>query len=182
MPKAAKASSTPRRTAPQSKGTPLPLSKAKIPVTREHDVGALPDVYCMALDGDCLAPLVPDRSAVVIKRSESFASGDVVCIWFRPEAVPEGSHQAWLKRLRMNVPPWVKSFPYNDHPQSEVQAVVVVEQLNPMRTYAVKCSDILAIHKAVGHVPAGGTIGGTISCANVFPIGDGIVPQLGAGG
>ena len=181
MPKAAKASSTPRRTAPQSKRTPLPLSKAKIPVTREHDVGALPDVYCMALDGDCLAPLVPDRSAVVIKGSESFASGDVVCIWFRPEAVPEGSHQAWLKRLRMNVPPWVKSFPYNDHPESEVQAVVVVEQLNPMRTYAVKCSDILAIHKAVGHVPAGGTIGGTISSANVIPIGDGIVPQLGGG-
>ena len=42
MPKAAKASSTPRRTAPQSKRTLLPLSKAKMPVTREHDVGGLP--------------------------------------------------------------------------------------------------------------------------------------------
>ena len=173
MPKAAKASSTPRRTAPQSKTAPLPLSKAKMPVTREHDVGALPDVYCMALDGDCLAPLVPDRSAVVIKRSESFASGDVVCIWFRPEAVPEGSHQAWLKRLRMNVPPWVKSFPYNDHPESEVQAVVVVEQLNPMRTYAVKCSDILAIHKAVGYSADDVVVGGTVNEANMLQIGKG---------
>ena len=48
-----------------------------------------------------------------------------------------------------------------------------------MRTYAVKCSDILAIHKAVGHVPAGGTIGGAISSANVISIGSGIVPHLG---
>ena len=179
MPKAAKASSTPRRTAPQSKRTLLPLSKAKIPVTREHDVGALPDVYCMALDGDCLAPLVPDRSAVVVKRSETYGVGDLVCIWFRPEAVSADSHQAWLKRVTLNAPPWVKKFPYRDHPESECLAMIMVEQLNPLRSYAVKCSDILAIHKAVGHVPAGGTIAGTISSANVIAIGDGVVPQLG---
>jgi hypothetical protein len=82
-----------------------------------------------------------------LRKSEKFGTGDVVCIWFRSEFSPPGRHQAWLKRVRLNVPPWVKKFPYNDHPESDVKAIMVVEQLNPPQCYSVPCDQILAIHK-----------------------------------
>jgi hypothetical protein len=81
------------------------------------DPETLPDLYCMGLDGDCLEPLIPDRAAVMIKKSEPFGVGDVVCIWFRPEIIAPGGPQSWLKRVTMNLPPWVK-FPYKEHPGS----------------------------------------------------------------
>jgi hypothetical protein len=134
------------------------------------DPETLPDLYCMALDGDCLEPLIPDRAAVMIKKSEPFGVGDVVAIWFRPEVIVPGGPQSWLKRVTMNVPPWVK-FPYRDHPESEVSALIMVEQLNPPIGYGIKCEHILAVHKAVGYSPAGGTIGGTVSSGDMLPIG-----------
>jgi hypothetical protein len=134
------------------------------------DSKTLPDLYCMGLDGDCLEPLIPDRGVVMIKKSEPFGVGDVVCIWFRPEYVGPGGPQSWLKRVTMNMPPWVK-FPYKEHPESEVSALIMVEQLNPPIGYRIKCKDILAIHKAVGYSPAGGKIGGTVNSGDMLPIG-----------
>jgi hypothetical protein len=158
--------SAPRRnTAPKLRSArPRPL-----PTIDPH---TLPDLYCLGLDGDCLAPLIPDRAAVMIKKSEPFGVGDVVCIWFRPELVAPGGPRSWLKRITMNAPPWVK-FPYKDHPKSDVAALIMVEQLNPPIGYAVKCKDILAIHKAGGYSPAGGTIGGTVRAGDMLPIGGG---------
>ena len=49
--------------------------------------------------------------------------------------------------------------------------MIMVEQLNPPTGYSIKCKDILAIHKAVGYSPAGGTIGGTVSSRDMLPIG-----------
>jgi hypothetical protein len=116
-------------------------------------------------------PLIPDRAAVMIKKSEPFGVGDVICIWFRPEIVRPGGPQSWLKRITMNAPPWVKKFPYKDHPESDVQALIMIEQLNPPTGYRIKCADIIAIHKAVGYSPAGGTMGGTVSTGDMLPIG-----------
>jgi hypothetical protein len=75
----------------------------------------------------------------MLNKPEPFGVDDVVCIWLKPEAVQPGANQAWLKRLTLNVPPWVKSFPYTDHPESDVLAIIVVEQLNPPICYTVKC-------------------------------------------
>ena len=133
----------------------------------------------MCLDGDCLEPMIPNGAAVMLRKSESYGVGDVVAIWLKPEAVRPGAHPVVLKRVTMKAPQWVKRFPYADHPESELVAIMTVEQLSPPASYTIICSNILAIHKAVGHVPAGGTIGGTISSANVIAIGDGVVPQLG---
>ena len=112
------------------------------------------------------------RRAHLSSPGRTLGVDDVVCIWFKPEAIQPGASQAWLKRVSLNVPPWVKSFPYTDHPKSDVLAIIVVEQLNPPISYAVKCRDILAIHKAVGYSPAGPEIGGTVSSADIRPIGD----------
>jgi hypothetical protein len=142
------------------------------------DVDALPDLYCLGLQGDCLEPMIPDGASVMIKKSEPYSVGDIVCIWWRPEFVKPGMHQGWLKRVRFAAPPWVK-FPYKDHPKSDVQAIIVLEQINPPKTYAVPCKDILAIHKAVDYGPPA-VIGGTVRSDKMVPIGGGIVPQLGA--
>ena len=133
---------------------------------------AYPNVYCLKLDGDCLEPLIPDGAVVQLKKSEKFGVGDVVCIWFRPEVLAPGSCQGWIKRVTLNVPPWVK-FPYREHPEAEVSALVMVEQLNPPINYSLKCKHILAIHKAVGFVPCDVDIGSSISSGDLLPIGDG---------
>lgn len=164
MAKATRVHSTQRRTASPTLRSPPAHA---LPVV---DTEQLPELYCLKLDGDCLEPVIPDRAAVMIKKSETFDVGDVVVIWFRAEAVPAGEPRSWLKRITMNAPPWVK-FPYKDHPKSDVAPLIMVEQLNPPVGYTVKCSDILAIHKAVGYSPAGGTIGGTVSTGDMLPIG-----------
>ena len=66
----------------------------------------------------------------------------------RPEGVRHGQTQGTIKRLVLGAPPWVKAFPYRDHPESDVHAVIVVEALNPKQQFAIKCSDLLAMHKA----------------------------------
>jgi hypothetical protein len=170
MTKTTRVNSTLRRTAPLRQTAPT-LRSARPQALPTIDPETLPDLYCMELDGDCLEPLIPDRAAVMIKKSEPFGVGDVVCIWFRPEIIAPGGPQSWLKRVTMNVPPWVKKFPYSDHPKSDVAALIMVEQLNPPTGYRIKCADIIAIHKAVGYSPAGGKIGGTVSSGDMLPIG-----------
>jgi hypothetical protein len=155
--------STPRRTASK-------IQPQKPALLRAIDPTNLPDEYCLSLDGDCLKPLIPDGAAVKLKKSEKFAVGDMVCIWFRPECVPAGSNRGWLKRVAFNLPLWVKKFPYSDHPESNVKAILIVEQINPARQYRVPCDQILAVHKAIGYVPAGAPIGGTIKASDVLPI------------
>ena len=114
MAQADRVHSTPRRTASLRKTSPtLRSPPAPLPFV---DPEKLPELYCLKLDGDCLEPVIPDRAAVMIKKSETFDVGDVVVIWFRAEAVPAGAPRSWLKRITMTTPHWVK-FPYKDHPQ-----------------------------------------------------------------
>jgi hypothetical protein len=39
------------------------------------DPTTLPDEYCLCLDGDCLEPMIPDRAAIWLKKSETFGTG-----------------------------------------------------------------------------------------------------------
>jgi hypothetical protein len=161
MAKAKSVHSTPRRTAPK-------IEPQKPAPHQAINPDIYPDVYCLSLDGDCLEPLIPNGAAVVLKKSEKIAVGDFITVWFRPGIIKEG-HSALLKRLTLNVPHWVK-FPYRDHPQSDVKAIVMFEQLNPRQTYTVFCDQIHAIHKAIGYVPAGAPIGGSIKAADILPM------------
>jgi hypothetical protein len=129
-----------RRAAPAP--TPAPLV----------DFEAFPDVFALTLNGDCLQPLIYDTSSAVIQKSAPYAVGDIVCVWFKPEFLRPDQPQAWLKRLRMAIPPWVR-FPYREHPQSEITAIAMFEQLNPVRRYSVPCSHIAAIHRVIGICP-----------------------------
>jgi hypothetical protein len=162
MTQAKRVHSTPRKNTLKIQPPKSPLP-AIDPVT-------LPEEYCLCLDGDCLQPMIPNGAAVHLRKSEKFSAGDVVCIWFRAEFSPLGRHQAWLKRVRLNVPSWVKNLPYNDHPESDVKAIMIVEQMNPPQCYSIPCDRILAIHKALGYSPTDAKIGGIVSSADMLPI------------
>jgi hypothetical protein len=122
MPKATKASSTPRLPAPEFHQPmfPPPKRRPNPPARPLVDVDSFPDVYSLCLEGDCLAPLIPDGASVVLQKSAVYTVGG-------PEFVRPGLYQGWLKRVRMAAPPWVKKYPYNDHPESDVGAVIALE-------------------------------------------------------
>jgi hypothetical protein len=126
-----------------------------------------PDFYALVCEGVCLEPIVPHGASVAVTKLGKPKAGDFVCIWQRPEIVSPGQHQLVLKRLVLDVPPWVK-FPYQDHPDSDVAAILIAEQFNPRRSYRIRCSDLLAVHKAIGYTT--GKIGRkSISTGDLLP-------------
>lgn len=117
-----------------------------------EDLSILPDRYAMNVSGHCLEPEIPDGSCVLIDKTAPYKRGDLVMVYRRIEKVPAGVFQAQLKRLVMAPPSWV-TFPYSESPQSEIAALVVIEMINPSRQFAVRCADILGIHKCLGIMP-----------------------------
>ena len=117
------------------------------------DPTTLPGRYIVRIEGACLEPELPDGAAVLIEKNGRIASGDFAVLFFKPEHVPTGKHQAILKRVVMAPPHYVK-FPFREHPQSDVHALVIVEMTNPHRQFAYKCEHLLGIHKCVGPVPS----------------------------
>jgi hypothetical protein len=109
----------------------------------------LPDLYAMVVKGDCLAPTIGDSYIAGFSKSEPIEPNDFVILFLRPELVLPGRHQCAIKRLVLAPPRWV-TFPYVENPASEVQALVITEQLNPHHSMATKCADLIAIHKCIG--------------------------------
>ena len=115
------------------------------------DLAHLPDRYAMPVIGDCRAPEIPDGALIIVDRTEPYAPGDLVVLFRRPLEAG-GEPRAMVKRLVMAPPSWV-TFPWQDHPQSDVLAVMIVEMVNPRRRMTVRCADILGIHKCLGVAP-----------------------------
>ena len=112
----------------------------------------LPPVYALTCLGDCMMPEISDGDHLGFDRDAPVGRGDVVVFYFRPELVRPGALQARVKRLVLAPPPWV-TFPYNEHPDSEIAMLVIAEQINPPRQYRIKCSDLLGIHLCIGSIP-----------------------------
>lgn len=107
----------------------------------------------MVVKGDCMSPEIRNNDLAYFDKHEPVKAGDTVMMLFRPELVKPGQMQAQVKRLVTNVPHWVK-FPFEDHPKSDVLALVIAEMLNPPRQFTVRCRDLLALHKCIGVKPA----------------------------
>ena len=150
------------------KPTTKPTRKPAAAAQQFIDPATLPDIYCSTSVGVCLSPLIPDGATIAFSKLEAPKSGDFAVIWQRPGIVTNGQ-QAIVKRLAMNIPPWVK-FPYKDHPQSDVLAIIMAEQLNPKRTFTIKCSDVLAVHKAIGYLPKRNKQGTMINLDDLRPM------------
>ena len=76
--------------------------------------------------------------------------------FYRRGRMPPGEYQGRVKRLASVIPADV-TFPYEDHPGSEVTRMILFEMNNPRRQFAVRCADILAVHKCLGPVVPGTT-------------------------
>ena len=112
------------------------------------DPATLPDEYAMRVTGNCMAPQIKDGAQAVFSKVEKPKPGDLVILYFRPELVAPGSLPASIKRLVLAPPSYVK-FPWREHPDSTVHALVICEQTNPPRQYHFKCENLLAIHKFI---------------------------------
>jgi hypothetical protein len=136
----------------QAKRKPTPVAAETVPGSFIIDPAQVPDRYVLIVQGDCMAPLHRDGAAVLVDKGAPFEAGDLVVIYLKPELVKPGRCNAMLKRL-VSIPHWVASFPFSDHPESQVVAIAAVETLNPPRRLHYRCADILAIHRCTGAVP-----------------------------
>ena len=126
---------------------------AALPKT-DLDPTTFPELYGLSVVGSCMAPDIPNGRDVKVSKLDPYVAGDVVVVWMRPEFVEAGRTQAILKRIIVMSPPWVKAFPYKDHPKSDVLAVIFLGQDDrPDEMFHIRCSQILAIHKCVGLLP-----------------------------
>lgn len=139
--------------------TPAPRVRARRSVTNAkpnplipfQSLDDIPDRYAMVLAGLCLEPELKDGTILGFSRSEPYAVGDFCIFILRPELVPPGRHQTQIKRLFMSPPPRTR-LPYREHPDSQVHSLVIAEQLNPPRRFAIECQNLIAIHKCTGRV------------------------------
>jgi hypothetical protein len=104
--------------------------------------------YGLLLRGNCLEPVLKNGDRIVVDREGPLHAGCFAVFYHRPELVPPGELPLALKRLVTAVPP--VTFPYREHPASEVTPVIIVEQLNPAKRWVVRCSELLAVHHCLG--------------------------------
>lgn len=117
------------------------------------DPATLPDEYAMRVRGDCLAPAINAGDSILVDQRQPYSTGDLVCVFLKPECVRPGDTNVGLKRLVMGLMPEV-TLPYRAHPDSNIMPVLVCEQDNPHMQYAIPADQILAIHRCLGLVPA----------------------------
>ena len=120
------------------------------------DPSSLPEIYGLTVRGDCMAPAFPHGCNVKASKLAPFKFDDTVVVWLRPEVIQPGSPQAMIKRVVMMPPPWVRSFPYKDNPENEIDALMMLGMDdNPNEMLSVRCSLILAVHRCLGIVEPG---------------------------
>jgi hypothetical protein len=95
------------------------------------------DIYAMGVDGDCLEPVIHNKSMVLVTPEMPIRSGDFVTLWPKDPGQRPG-----IKRVVMAPPEnwssWVSD---------EVIPLVIVEQLNPPRQYRITTDKLSAIHR-----------------------------------
>ena len=96
-----------------------------------------------------MLPDIPDGAHCAFTTIGEPQPGDLVALWLRPEKVPAGEPPVRIKRLVTAIPPFVR-FPYREHPESELHALVIVETTNPKQQFGMRCADLLAIHRFIG--------------------------------
>jgi len=115
-------------------------------------VKPFPEEYAMWVDGDCCAPEIPDGCHVLCSTTRVPRIGDYVVIHFTPQAAAQLGYEAWVKRLVMMQRPATSS--RKPRYASNVAPCLVVEQLNPQRTYVLQWSAVRAVHWCAGKLPA----------------------------
>ena len=100
-----------------------------------------PETYSLIVTGDCLAPEINDGDQVVVCPSTQPEAGDFAIIWTK-----DGN--CAVKRLTLAVPPESMMRATG----GDVMALVMCEQINPPKQFAVSADKISAVHKVLGWV------------------------------
>lgn len=112
-----------------------------------YEHGGLPNRYVCQVEGVCLAPVFQDGVRLEFSATEPVTPGDYVCLWLKPRFYHEGiKFQCMVKRLVTPLP--IGPFPLPD--EMPAPPIVLVEMLNPARTFAVPLNRIHAVHKCLG--------------------------------
>ncbi len=124
-----------------------PTSKVRI---HEDVLADLPHESCYATElvGDCMEPLFVAGCRVVGTSSRHPGNSDFVLIYLY------GIETPLLKRAVMIPPASMMSI----KPGGNVTPLVIVEQINPTRTYQFTVDRIEAIHPVIAVAPAGSDI------------------------
>lgn len=102
----------------------------------------MPELYALRGVGDCMVPVIADGALLTFDKSEKPEPGDVVGIVFTRDFAPQWGAPGCVKRLRLALPPAELG--------QGMAGLIVVEQLNPRRTFTFQSKDVLAVHKCVG--------------------------------
>lgn len=112
------------------------------------DPTCLPESYHMICEGDCLMPVFENGTRFRFSITGRRTVGSYIALWRKPELTPAGQHQALIKRLLTPLP---RNWRPSDHPH--MPPVIIVETLNPHRSYVVPLDQVAAVHKCEGVAP-----------------------------
>ena len=107
-----------------------------------------PDLYILVVAGDCFLPDISDGDQLVLSPAEKPGRGDLVAIWHQDKNI-----QPMVKRLTLAVPE------IRFHPDSEVMPVIICEQTNPQREFAIPMDKVSAVHKVVAQISTSAAAG-----------------------
>jgi phage repressor protein C with HTH and peptisase S24 domain len=117
-----------------------PMGRVTIPA----DLTAGPSAYALIAEGDCLSPEYGPGDVLICDPDATPAKGDFVAVWWK-----DGSSKPSVKRLGLGLPPrdlWGA--------KSELEAVLICEQLNPPKRLSARLSTVDAVHKVIGKAGA----------------------------
>lgn len=116
------------------------LLRFPMDVLEENGI-ADPDLYALVVEGDCLGPDIGDANQIVLSPAAQPRRGDFVAIWFR-----DFKSRPVIKLLMLDLPP------IRVDPQSRAMPVILCQQVNPERHYAIPMNGVSAVHKLVACV------------------------------
>lgn len=102
----------------------------------------MPQLYAIRGVGRCMEPVINDGALLTFDKEQAPEPGDVVGLVFSHAYAQRWGAPGCVKKLKMALPPPIFSRAF--------AGLVVVEQINPPRTYTFRTSDVLAVHKCVG--------------------------------
>ena len=114
---------------------------------------SFPADYALTVSGSCLEPHIPEGSIVHISSILPPVQGRLVVIYPRGEKdFGYGVGNPIIKVMVHQLPPWVKEFPFDDNPKSEIWAALTLGLYQPGGTFSVLCREIAALHHVVGFI------------------------------
>lgn len=102
----------------------------------------MPQRYALRGVGRCMEPVITDGALMAFDKDQLPEPGDVVGLVFTRDYAERWGAPGCVKRLKMSLPPPIFGRTF--------EGLIVVEQINPARTYTFRTSDVLAVHKCVG--------------------------------